>query len=409
MPEVGAELAQLGRRLDPALGRDQEVALRRGRQLGGGPVAVGRRAFLGRRRAAHAILARMRVADLPTPALVVDTLALDAQSRHDDRGAARRPPAPAREGAQVHGARARAGEPRAPRLHRRDAARAARPRPRRAQRRPPARQRVGRRRPAARAGRLRRARHRRGRLRGDGRRRGPQRHPRGAHRRQRRHPALRRAAPTTRAALADLARGSRARPCAARWATKATRCSWPTAPSASTLTDESMAIARRARTRRSAVRSSPAAEPAPTTVNTVATEIQAGSYALMDTAYAKLDIPFELALAVVATVIHANPKWSCRRLRAEGARHGPRQPDRSTTPTSCSAPTSTSRSRRTPRCASATACSCGPRTSIRPSRTTTRCTWPTVRASTPSVIDRWPVDLRGWDEPDSVAGIASSA
>ena len=29
-------------------------------------------------------------------------------------------------------------------------------------------------------------------------------------------------------------------------------------------------------------------------VNTVATEIQAGSYALMDTAYAKLDIPFAL-------------------------------------------------------------------------------------------------------------------
>src|SRR4029078_6611092 len=45
-------------------------------------------------------------------------------------------------------------------------------------------------------------------------------------------------------------------------------------------------------------------------LNEIATEIQAGSYALMDTAYAKLDIPFDLALAVVATVIHANPKWS---------------------------------------------------------------------------------------------------
>src|SRR5260221_5483014 len=45
-------------------------------------------------------------------------------------------------------------------------------------------------------------------------------------------------------------------------------------------------------------------------LNGTANEIQAGSYALMDTAYAKLDIPFELALAVVATVIHANTKWS---------------------------------------------------------------------------------------------------
>jgi D-serine deaminase-like pyridoxal phosphate-dependent protein len=59
-------------------------------------------------------------------------------------------------------------------------------------------------------------------------------------------------------------------------------------------------------------------------VNTVATEIQAGSYALMDTEYAKLDIPFDLALAVVATVIHANPKWSVADcgLKALGMDHG---------------------------------------------------------------------------------------
>ena len=59
-------------------------------------------------------------------------------------------------------------------------------------------------------------------------------------------------------------------------------------------------------------------------VNTIATEIQAGSYALMDTAYAKLGIPFDLALAVVATVIHANPKWSVADcgLKALGMDHG---------------------------------------------------------------------------------------
>ncbi|HEV3235011.1 MAG TPA: alanine racemase [Candidatus Dormibacteraeota bacterium] len=38
-------------------------------------------------------------------------------------------------------------------------------------------------------------------------------------------------------------------------------------------------------------------------INTQATEIQAGSYALMDTTYAKLDIPFRQALSVLSTVI----------------------------------------------------------------------------------------------------------
>jgi D-serine deaminase-like pyridoxal phosphate-dependent protein len=42
-------------------------------------------------------------------------------------------------------------------------------------------------------------------------------------------------------------------------------------------------------------------------INSAATEIQAGSYALMDTTYAKLDIPFQQALAVLSTVISVNP------------------------------------------------------------------------------------------------------
>jgi D-serine deaminase-like pyridoxal phosphate-dependent protein len=42
--------------------------------------------------------------------------------------------------------------------------------------------------------------------------------------------------------------------------------------------------------------------------NTWCTEIQAGSYTLMDTDYGKLDLPFELALNVVATVISVNTK-----------------------------------------------------------------------------------------------------
>ena len=70
------------------------------------------------------------------------------------------------------------------------------------------------------------------------------------------------------------------------------------------------------------------------------------------------------------------------RLRAQGAGHGPRQPHdrrrrghvllRRARDVHAASP-----------CASATACSCGPRTSIRPWRTTTRCTSPTVRASMP--------------------------
>jgi D-serine deaminase-like pyridoxal phosphate-dependent protein len=45
-------------------------------------------------------------------------------------------------------------------------------------------------------------------------------------------------------------------------------------------------------------------------INTWATEIQAGSYALMDTAYAELGLPFRLALYVEATVISVSPGWA---------------------------------------------------------------------------------------------------
>ncbi len=42
--------------------------------------------------------------------------------------------------------------------------------------------------------------------------------------------------------------------------------------------------------------------------NTWCTEIQAGSYTLLDTDYAKLDLPFEIALDVLATVVSVSPK-----------------------------------------------------------------------------------------------------
>jgi D-threonine aldolase len=59
-------------------------------------------------------------------------------------------------------------------------------------------------------------------------------------------------------------------------------------------------------------------------LNTAATEIQAGSYALMDGDYGKLDLPFTRALAIAATVIHANDRWcvaDCG-LKALGMDHG---------------------------------------------------------------------------------------
>ncbi|MGO9876335.1 MAG: alanine racemase [Acidimicrobiia bacterium] len=133
-------------------------------------------------------------------------------------------------------------------------------------------------------------------------------------------------------------------------------------------------------------------------VNTVATEIQAGSYALMDTAYAKLDIPFELALAVVATVIHTNPKWTVADcgLKALGMDHG--------NPTIADADV---------RFCSDEHVTFSPRTPVRVGDRVL--VWPahvdpTVAyhdaihlADGPSldstVIDRWSVDLRGWNEP----------
>jgi D-serine deaminase-like pyridoxal phosphate-dependent protein len=60
-------------------------------------------------------------------------------------------------------------------------------------------------------------------------------------------------------------------------------------------------------------------------INEVATEIQAGSYVLMDTAYAKLGLPFRTALTVLATVISVNPAgWAVADcgLKALGMDHG---------------------------------------------------------------------------------------
>jgi D-serine deaminase-like pyridoxal phosphate-dependent protein len=64
-------------------------------------------------------------------------------------------------------------------------------------------------------------------------------------------------------------------------------------------------------------------------LNAFATEIQAGSYALMDTAYAKLELPFRRALCVLARVISVSPGFAVADcgLKALGMDHGPPEID----------------------------------------------------------------------------------
>jgi D-serine deaminase-like pyridoxal phosphate-dependent protein len=59
-------------------------------------------------------------------------------------------------------------------------------------------------------------------------------------------------------------------------------------------------------------------------MNTLATEIQAGSYALMDTAYGALGLPFGQALGVLSTVISSNDEWAVcdAGLKSLGMDHG---------------------------------------------------------------------------------------
>jgi D-serine deaminase-like pyridoxal phosphate-dependent protein len=59
-------------------------------------------------------------------------------------------------------------------------------------------------------------------------------------------------------------------------------------------------------------------------INTWATEIQAGSYALMDSAYGKLGLPFRQALTVLSSVVSVSPGWAVADcgVKALGMDHG---------------------------------------------------------------------------------------
>jgi D-threonine aldolase len=133
-------------------------------------------------------------------------------------------------------------------------------------------------------------------------------------------------------------------------------------------------------------------------VNTWATEIQAGSYALMDNAYAELDVPFRRALSVVATVISVNGRdgfavADCG-LKALGMDHGNPTVDGATV-WFCSDEHVTF----SPDPASAPLPAVGDRVSVRPAHVD-----PTIAYhehlhladGDGTVVDSWAVDLRGW-------------
>lgn len=130
--------------------------------------------------------------------------------------------------------------------------------------------------------------------------------------------------------------------------------------------------------------------------NSVVTELQAGSYALMDTAYAAQDdVPFEQALTVLATVISVNPRgWAVADagLKAFGMDHGnPALPG--ATVLYCSDEHTVYRP-----ADGAALPAIGDRVRLVPAHIDPTCAlhermW---LVESDDVVDCWPVDMRGW-------------
>jgi len=130
-------------------------------------------------------------------------------------------------------------------------------------------------------------------------------------------------------------------------------------------------------------------------VNKWANEIQAGSFLLMDTHYASLEIPFEIALTVLSTVVSASPKgWAVgdAGLKAFGMDHGdPKWPQGEVM--FCSDEHITVRPFEGEPLPSV-----GDRLRLQPAHVDPtvakhRCFW-VVDGS--NIVDRWPIDLRHW-------------
>ncbi len=123
------------------------------------------------------------------------------------------------------------------------------------------------------------------------------------------------------------------------------------------------------------------------------TEIQAGSYALMDTHYAQLKLPFEVACAVVGTVVSSNKRYAVADvgLKALGMDHG--NPSiRGASVWFCSDEHITFATNEGGQPA------VGERVHVMPAHID-----PTIAMHDAAwlvrgddVIDRWPIDLRGW-------------
>ncbi len=128
-------------------------------------------------------------------------------------------------------------------------------------------------------------------------------------------------------------------------------------------------------------------------INTWASEIQAGSYALMDTAYATLGFPFEHALSVLATVVSVSAGWAVADvgLKSLGMDHG-----NPTVPNAAVWFCSDEHTTFAPD--EGTAVQVGDRVRVLPAHID-----PTVAmheamylVDGDEVLDRWAVDLRGW-------------
>lgn len=125
--------------------------------------------------------------------------------------------------------------------------------------------------------------------------------------------------------------------------------------------------------------------------NPIATEIQAGSYALMDTAYAALDLPFVPALSLLATVISITSSYAVADcgLKALGMDHGNPSIEGARV-WFCSDEHVTFAPERP--------LSVGERIRIWPAHvdpTVAYHEWLHVVAAD-EVLERWPIDLRGW-------------
>ncbi|MFM7224658.1 MAG: alanine racemase [Actinomycetota bacterium] len=133
-------------------------------------------------------------------------------------------------------------------------------------------------------------------------------------------------------------------------------------------------------------------------LHTAATEIQAGSYALMDTAYDAFGLPFTVAVGIIATVLHVGSRHAVADcgLKALGMDHGdPTVEDGDVWFCSDEHLTFAARG----------PLAVGDRVVVRPAHVD-----PTIALHEhlhvaeavhreAAVIDTWPIDLRGWDPP----------